>query len=118
MQPTRAERVAQMMQRELGTMIQTELKDPRIGFASVTRVEVSRDLSAAKVYVSVFGPVESAEETMDGLEHAMGFLRGEVGRRLKLRHAPELDFRLDQSIQQSMAIQRIMQQIHGSEDGE
>ncbi len=118
MQPTRAERVAEMMQRELGMMIQTELKDPRIGFASITRVEVSRDLSAAKVFVSVLGPDESAHETMAGLTHAGGFLRGEVGRRLKLRHAPELDFRLDQSIEKSMALQRLMHHLHDEEHRE
>ncbi len=111
-QSTRVERVAQMMQRELGTMIQTELKDPRIGFASVTRVEVSRDLSVAKVFISVLGSEDSAEATMEGLERAGGFLRGEVGRRLKLRHAPELDFRLDQSIQESLALQRIMHDLN------
>ncbi len=111
MQSTRAERVAQMMQKELGTMIQRELKDPRIGFASVTRVEVSRDLSAAKVFISVLGSAENAEDTMAGLEHAKGFLRGEVGRRLQLRHAPEINFRRDESIDRSMALQRLMRQL-------
>ena len=111
MQPTRAERVAQMMQKELGTMIQRELKDPRIGFASVTRVEVSRDLSAAKVFIIVLGSAENAEDTMAGLEHAKGFLRGEVGRRLQLRHAPEINFRRDESIDRSMALQRLMRQL-------
>jgi len=117
-QNTRAERVAQMMQRELGTMIQTELKDPRIGFASITRVEVSRDLSVAKVFVSVLGSAQNAHETMEGLTHAVGFLRGEVGRRLKLRHAPELDFRLDESIEKSMVIQRLMHDLHGPDEHE
>lgn len=93
-------------------MIQRELKDPRIGFTSITRVEVSRDLSVAKVFVSVLGSAESAQSTLEGLSHAMGFLRGEIGRRLKLRHAPELDFRLDQSIEKSMVIQRLMQDLH------
>lgn len=101
-----------MVQKELGEMIQRELKDPRIGFVSVTRVEVSRDLSAAKVFVSVLGSEDSASESLTGLEHAAGFLRGEVGRRLKLRHAPDLNFRLDDSIEQSLVLQRIMSSLH------
>ncbi len=116
-QSTRAQRVAQMMQKELGTMIQKELKDPRIGFASVTRVEVSRDLSAAKVFISVLGSAENSTDTMAGLEHAKGFLRGEVGRRLQLRHAPELHFREDDSIYRSMALQRLMRTLKEDAQG-
>jgi ribosome-binding factor A len=108
-----------MMRRELGAMIQTELKDPRIGFASVMRVEVSRDLSVAKVFVSILGSEESAADTLSALKHAVGYLRGEVGRRLKLRHAPELDFRRDESITKSLALHQVMKQLQtGEGDGD
>lgn len=116
MQPTRADRIGEMMKRELGEMIQRELKDPRVGFTSVTRVEVSRDLSVAKVYVSLFESDERARDTMAALAHASGYLRGEIGRRLKLRHAPELDFRRDDSIREILRISRLVDEVRRSDD--
>jgi ribosome-binding factor A len=109
MKQERAERVAEAMLVELSNMIQRELKDPRIGFLSLTRVEVSRDLAKAKVYVSVLNP-DQAEDTLAGLKSAQGFLRGEVARRLKLRLAPQLDFRLDDSIRESVHIHQLLKE--------
>ncbi len=111
MNQARAERVGQMMQQELGAMIQTEVKDPRVGFVSITHIDVSRDLGWAKVFVSVLGPPEGAKNSLEGLKSASTFLRGEVARRLGLRHAPQLDFRLDTSIVESLHIQRLMKNL-------
>ncbi len=111
MNQARAERVGQMMQQELGGMIQTEVKDPRVGFVSITHIDVSRDLGWAKVFVSVLGPPEGALNSLEGLKSAASFLRGEVARRLGLRHAPQLDFRLDTSIVDSLRIQRLMKSL-------
>lgn len=111
MNQSRAQRVAQLMQREIGHMLLTEVKDPRIGFVSVTRVEVSRDLSQARTYVSILGSPEQKEAALDGLRHAASFLRGEVGRRLKLRKAPELVFREDGGIEASLNIQALIRSL-------
>ncbi|HBR34514.1 MAG TPA: 30S ribosome-binding factor RbfA, partial [Firmicutes bacterium] len=78
------------MKEELGQILQKELKDPRIGFASITNVRVSRDLSHARVFVSVFGEKSQQETTMEGLERAKGFIRTELGKRIRLRHTPEI----------------------------
>ncbi|MGC8489990.1 MAG: 30S ribosome-binding factor RbfA [Clostridia bacterium] len=109
MKQERAERVAEAMQTELAAMLQREIKDPRVGFVSITRVDLARDLAVARVYVSVLNP-EEADETLVGLRSARSFLRGEVARRLHLRQAPELEFRLDHSLQASLTVQRLLKQ--------
>jgi ribosome-binding factor A len=109
MKQERADRIGEAMLAELGTMIQREVKDPRIGFVSITRVEVSRDLAKAKVFVSVLDPAQ-VEDTLNGLKSAGRFLRGEVARRLGLRVAPELEFRLDHSIADSVHIHQLLKQ--------
>lgn len=111
MNQTRAHRVAQLMQRELGQMLLTEVKDPRIGFVSVTRVEVTRDLSLARAFVSVMGTPEDKAESLQGLKKASGFLRGEVGRRLGLRKSPELLFQVDEGLQESLHIQDMIRSL-------
>ncbi|MCY0898270.1 MAG: 30S ribosome-binding factor RbfA [Firmicutes bacterium] len=116
MNQARAERVAQLMQRELGQMLLTEVKDPRIGFVSITRVEVSRDLSQARIYVSVMGTREEKEASFTGLKQAAHFLRGEVARRLGLRRAPEMVFREDTGIQESLNIQELIRQVSQQQD--
>lgn len=118
MNQSRAERVAQLMQRELGQMLLTEVKDPRIGFVSVTRVEVSRDLSQARAFVSVMGSAEQKEASLAGLKSAAPFLRGEVARRLALRQAPELVFREDAGIEESMHIQELIRSLPKDGDHE
>ena len=107
MKTERAERVGEAMRAELADLIQRELKDPRIGFLSVTRVAVSRDLARARVYLSVLDPA-GEPDTLAGLRSASGFLRGEVARRLKLRLAPALEFVGDPSIRQSLHVQALL----------
>ena len=98
-------------------MLLQEVKDPRIGFVSVTRVEVTRDLSVARAYVSILGTAEETQSTLCGLKTAAPFLRGEVGRRLGLRKSPELVFREDRGIAQSMHIQGLIRGLdQGSHD--
>lgn len=109
MKQERADRVGDAMRTELGQMLQQEVKDPRVGFASVTRVEVSRDLAKARVWVSILEEA-SVEDTLAGLASAASYLRGEVGRRLQLRHAPALEFRRDQTIADSLHIQRLLRE--------
>jgi len=107
----RAQRLAEQIKKELADLFQKEVKDPRIGFATVTAVEVSGDLQQAKVYISILGNEEQKQETMVGLEKAKGFIRSEIGKRLSLRHTPEVIFKLDESIEQGARIAQILRQL-------
>lgn len=99
----RSERVAGQLRRDLARLIQLELKDPKVGFVSVSDVEVTRDLAHAKVYVTVFEP-EKAGESLQALRRAATFLRTRLGRELRLRHVPELHFIHDDSVEQGSHI--------------
>ncbi|OUM88382.1 MAG: ribosome-binding factor A [Bacillus thermozeamaize] len=111
----RANRVAEQIKKELGEIFQKQLKDPRIGFATVTDVEVTGDLQQATVYVSILGNEEQKRETMVGLEKAKGFIRTEIGKRLSLRHTPEVIFKLDESIERGTRIAQILKQLHNED---
>jgi ribosome-binding factor A len=100
----RLARIDHEVQRILGALITQELTDPRIGFATVTRAEVSDDLRQCKVFVSVIGDREQAGRSLAALEHAAGFLRGELGHRIDLRHTPELVFIEDRSTERAIAL--------------
>ncbi len=89
MKQQRMQRIDNEIQRVLGLLISRELTDPRLGFTTVTRVEITQDLQNAKVFVSIIGDRHVAKQTMDALEHASRFLRGELGRQIKLRHTPQ-----------------------------
>jgi ribosome-binding factor A len=107
----RRSRVGSEIQRVLSALIVREVKDPRVGNITVTEVKVSPDLSEARVYVVPFGGGRSAaesEEIIAGLTHAAGFLRGAVGRALGLRHAPRLQFVLDEQIDRAANLSRLI----------
>ncbi len=91
------------------------MKDPRVGFASITHVEMSGDLRYAKVFVSVMGDSEEQKETMKGLKNANGFLRHELASRLTLRFMPELVFKLDHSIEEGSRILEIINKVEREE---
>jgi ribosome-binding factor A len=91
--------------------MRTRMKDPRIGFASITGVELSHDLRYAKVFVSVMGSPEEQRETMRGLDSANGFLRRELAQRLTIRHVPEISFRLDESIARGARVLDLLKQV-------
>jgi ribosome-binding factor A len=111
----RVERLQEFIKEELGEIIQRELKDPRIGFASITAVKVSNDKSHVKIYVSVLGDEEQKRETMKGLESAKGFMRSEIGKRVRLRHTPELEIFPDSSLEEGARIISLLNQIHDQE---
>ena len=104
------------MQRVLGTVISHELKDPRMGFTTVTRVEATQDLRFAKVYVSIIGDRHVARQTMDALQHAAGFLRGELGHQIKLRYTPELTFVEDRSTERAIALSKTLREAETAVD--
>jgi ribosome-binding factor A len=108
----RTGRVGEQIKKEISGLIQTELKDPRIGFITVTGVDVTNDLSLARVYLSILGSEEQKEETLHAIGRAKGFLRSELGRRIRLRHTPEIEFRFDHSIEYGSRIEGLLQQIN------
>ncbi|HHW55910.1 MAG: 30S ribosome-binding factor RbfA [bacterium] len=107
----RQQRVREAYRQELSQLIQRELKDPRIGFLSITDVEVSGDLRQVKVYVSVMGDQQVKEETMAALDRARSFLRSEMGKRVRLRYTPELFFYLDESIERGVRLKGLLDQL-------
>ncbi|HEY3316417.1 MAG TPA: 30S ribosome-binding factor RbfA [Bacillota bacterium] len=115
MSQTRVERLNASFQKEISDILQSELKDPRIGFCSVTRVDLTQDMRQARVYVSVLGHEEQQAATLAGLESAAGFIRSEIARRIRLRYAPEMVFRLDTSIAHGVRIAEILNQIKKDE---
>lgn len=107
----RSNRLAESLKQEISQMIREELKDPRIGFATVTSIEVADDLSHAKVYVSVLGDEQKAKETIAALKGATGFVRSEIGKRIRLRHVPEIVFKYDNSIEYGAHITRLLRDV-------
>lgn len=95
---SRTRRVGEQIQRELAVLIQQELKDPRLGMLTISAVEVSKDMSMAKVFVTVFNEAQDRAKTLEALQHAAGFLQHELGRNLSLRSIPKLRFVYDESI--------------------
>ena len=112
----RTDRVSVLIQRELSDIIQRELKDPRVGFCTISQVQVSTDLRYAGVKVSVVGDKQQKRNSIRGLKSAAGFLRREVVQRIGLRHAPELRFELDDSVDQLMRIDRLLKRLHTQEE--
>lgn len=111
----RVGRVGEQIKKELSLILQTEFKDPRLGFITVTGVDVTNDLSQAKVYLSVLGSDEQKEDTLKALAKGTGFLRGELGRRIRLRHIPELIFKFDSSVEYGSRIDKLLHQINNGE---
>ncbi|MFZ5827209.1 MAG: 30S ribosome-binding factor RbfA [Bacillota bacterium] len=107
----RAARVAEEMRGILAQLIRDEVKDPRIGFVSIVKVEVSNDISHAKIYVSVLGDDKQKKDSLRGLTSASGFMRSEIARRLQLRYTPELHFLLDESIEHGQRIAKLLVEV-------
>ena len=110
----RVQRVAEAIKEEVAQILQREMKDPRIGFITVTRVNVSPDLRHAKVYFSLLEGYGDADRTEAGLKSSQGYVRRLVGDRLRLRVTPEVTFHLDPSVAESIRISKIL----GSPDGD
>ncbi len=113
--PHRQEKLGELIAAEISELLRTRVKDPRVGFASITHVEVSGDLRHAKVFVSVMGTPEEQAGTMRALKHAAGFLRHELASRIVLRYMPEIIFKLDTSIEEGARILALIQQVEEEE---
>ncbi|MDQ0156771.1 30S ribosome-binding factor RbfA [Robertmurraya andreesenii] len=108
----RSHRVGEQMKKELGDIIGRKIKDPRIGFVTVTDVQVTGDLQQAKVFISVLGDAEQKENTLKGLAKAKGFIRSEIGQRIRLRKTPEITFEFDGSMDYGNRIDSLLYQLH------
>ncbi len=111
----RQEKLGELIAIELSELLRMRVKDPRVGFASITHVEVSGDLRHAKIFVSVMGTPEEQAETMKGLKNATGYLRHELATRIVLRYMPEIAFKLDTSIAEGARIIDLINKVEEEE---
>ena len=109
----RIEKLQELIKQEMSKMLLTDLKDPRIGFVTVTDVEMTGDLREAKIYVSIMGGEEQVKNSLEGLNSALGFVRREIGQRIRLRFTPEISFALDKSLDYGDHIQKLLLQVEG-----
>ena len=108
-------RIESEIQRVLSALIAREVKDPRVGNVTITGVTVAKDKSAAKIFFTPFASLNPPEQVRTGLTHAAGYLRGELGRRLGLRHAPRLEFVFDDTVE---GAERLTRLINGAVAGD
>ena len=109
----RIEKLQELIKQEMGKMLLTDLKDPRIGFVTVTDVEMTGDLRSAKIFISVMGGEEQVKNSLEGLQSALGFIRREIGQRIKIRFTPEISFALDTSLDYGDYIQKLLLKVEG-----
>jgi len=114
----RSDRVSEEILKEVSAILQKDMKDPRLGFVSVTRVETARDLRHANILVSVFGSEEEKSKSLVALKRGAGFIRGLLAKRMRLRFTPELDFKLDDSIERGARINKLLSDALPKEENE
>lgn len=108
----RQRQVAELLHEEISLLIQRRARDPRLGFVTVTGVEMSPDLRVAHVYVSVLGEGEDVEQSLESLRRAASFFRRELSTSLSLRYLPELNFRQDDTLERGLRIDRLLDSLH------
>lgn len=114
----RCEKVAEAIHEEISSLLVKGVKDPRVGFVTVTGVKVTDDLHLATIYFSVIGSDDQKKETEAGLNSAKGYLRRELGKSLRMRYVPDIIFRYDVSIDYGSKIEGILKQIHETEEAD
>jgi ribosome-binding factor A len=116
MSSRRQRQVAELLHEELSQLIQHDTRDPRLGFVTVTGVDVSADLRLARVYITVLGDETDAQETLKGLASAAGYFRHRLRETLSLRYIPELNFKFDTSLEQGMRIDKLLDSLKSEAD--
>ena len=117
----RSNRVAEEIKKEVAVMIRDEIKDPRIGFITITAVDVTNDLRHSKIFISILGSAEEKEASIKALNKANGFIRSKLGRRIRLCYTPEITFIFDDSIEHGAKIMTLLNKVKadkGEEKGE
>ena len=112
----RVERVKHLIQQEISRILQFEVKDPRIKFVTVTNVELTSDLRDAKVFVTGLGGTADREVLLSGLKRATGYIRGELGRQIKLKYIPQIEFVFDDSYDKQARILSLLEHIHDEKE--
>jgi len=107
----RTDRLGELFREEISKLLQKGLKDPRVGFATISRVDITEDLSYAKVLVSVMGSDKEKRNTLIGLKNSAGFIRQFLGKGIKIRKIPELSFVLDENLEHAMRIESILAEL-------
>ena len=111
----RAQRLTEEIREQVARMIASDLKDPRLGFVTVTRVEMTHDLGLARVHVGVLGSEAEREKTMKALGQASGFVRRELGKRLRIRHTPEVEFRYDKGLDATDRVAQLLEEAQAAQ---
>lgn len=114
MERSRPSRLGEVFKKEISDIIKKDLKDPRIGFVTITAVEISPDLKCATVFLSVLGDQKERERSLRGLKNARGHIRSELGKRVRLKFLPELVFEIDKSIEEGMRISELIKHLHST----
>ena len=112
MENMRTNRVAEQMKKEVGDILNRQIKDPRVGFVTVTDVELTNDLQHATVFISVLGNEDEKQATLVGLSKASGFIRSELGKRIRLRKTPEVVFQFDEAHEYGNRIDSILRKLN------
>ena len=112
----RSQRIQELLLEEISKLLLDGLKDPRIGFATLTRVEVSDNLKHAKIFVSVMGSEKEKTDTLNALKNAKGFIRNALGKNIYLKYLPELEFKKDENAEHVEKITRILNDLHPESD--
>ncbi|MEI3610884.1 30S ribosome-binding factor RbfA [Pseudogracilibacillus sp. SO30301A] len=112
MENMRTNRVAEQMKKEVGDILNRQIKDPRVGFVTVTDVELTNDLQHATVFISVLGNEDEKQATLVGLSKASGFIRSELGKRIRLRKTPEVAFQFDEAHEYGNRIDSILRKLN------
>jgi ribosome-binding factor A len=112
----RATRVGELIQKEISSLLLKGLKDPRVGFVTITAVKVSSDLQMARIYFTAMGTEQERKDTSKGLQSAVPYLRRELGKRMSLRYIPNLFFEFDASLEYGNRIENLLREIKQGED--
>lgn len=113
----RVKRLNEQLKREITEILRFEVKDPRVGLATVTAVEVTPDISQARVFVQPSGETNQEDQTMTGLHAAAPFVRSQLAQRLSLKHVPELHFEVDRSLERAQRIEQLLSEVLPPDDG-
>ena len=113
----RLARVRENVKETVSMMLEREIKDPRIGFVTITDVDISADLRHCKIFFSSLGGEKQHEKALAGLQSAKGFIRSELGKRLRMKYTPEIEFHFDTSVEQGVRIAEILNKIKKESEG-
>ena len=115
---TRTEKLRQLLKEEVSDILRHEIKDPRLGFFTIIDTEITSDLQHAKVFVSIMGTPEEQEQSMDVLKHAQHFVRQQLGKRVRMKTLPDVQFQQDETVDQGVRILELLEEIKRDEQDE